>query len=59
MEKLETLNLYGTNLSEDRVSELSQLTQLKKLYLFQTALYEPSIIAQLKEALPKCDFVLN
>lgn len=59
LENLESLNLYGTGLTLNQVSEVSKLTQLKNLYLFQTELQNEATIAQLKEALPNCNFSLN
>ena len=49
---MESINLYGTKVTDAGVSKLSAMPNLKRLYLWQTAV-TPAAIKTLKEKLPE------
>jgi hypothetical protein len=53
---LESINLYGTKVTDAGVSRLSTLPNLKRLYLWQTAV-TPAAVKTLKEKLPDCEII--
>jgi hypothetical protein len=53
---LESINLYGTKVTDAGVSKLSAMPNLRRLYLWQTAV-TPGAIKILREKLPKCEIV--
>ena len=55
---LESLNLYGTQVTNDGVAKLAGLPKLKKLYLWQTKVDQAGIDA-LKAKLPECEVVMG
>jgi hypothetical protein len=54
--KLESVNLYGTKVTDAGVKKLTALTNLKRLYLWQTAV-TPAAIEEIKKALPAVEIV--
>jgi hypothetical protein len=54
--KLESVNLYGTKVTDAGVKKLTALPNLKRLYLWQTAV-TPEAIAEIKKALPAVEIV--
>jgi hypothetical protein len=54
--KLESVNLYGTKVTDAGVKKLIALPNLKSLYLWQTAV-TPAAIEEIKKALPAVEIV--
>jgi len=53
---LESVNLYGTRVTDAGVEKLKSLPKLKRLYLWQTDVSEGAI-GKLKEALPGLEII--
>ena len=56
LQKLESINLYGTKVTDAGVKKLTALPNLKRLYLWQTAV-TPAAIAELQKAMPAVEIV--
>ena len=50
------MNIYGTKVTDAGVKKLTALPNLKRLYLWQTAV-TPEAIAEIKKALPAVEIV--
>jgi Leucine-rich repeat (LRR) protein len=58
LSELESLNLYGNEVTDALLAKLATLPKLKKLYLWQTKVTEEGV-KKLKEALPECEVILG
>jgi hypothetical protein len=53
MASLESLNIFGTAVTDAGLQKLAALPQLKRLYVWQSKV-TPAGIEELKKKLPKC-----
>ncbi len=58
LKNLESLNLYGTMITDESVRHLAQLTGLKRVYLWDTKFTHEGV-AELQEALPELEIVFE
>ena len=56
LKNLESVNLFGTKVTDAGVKKLIALPKLKRLYLWQTAV-TPAAMDELKKALPALEIV--
>ena len=56
LKNLESVNLYGTKVTDEGVKKLTALPNLKRLYLWQTDV-TPAAIGELQKALPELEIV--
>ena len=52
----ESINFYGTKVTDTGILKLAAMPNLKRLYLWQTAV-TPEAVKSLQEKLPDCEIV--